>query len=481
MYILIFIYFNLILLFSKQVVIPFKQLFSYQNSKIYNSTLFLEDNLIFTSFTELNIGQIPQKIFSYFSQNITDISFHLDCNNYFFNEYDYFPFNSDSYEIINETNFNQGDKNIKKYLIKDYIELYEDMNLNKKEKFKILYNYDFQENSKEKDKYCFEIGFPINKNLNKIDSSTFIQQLKSNNIIDNYQISLLFNSSKEGLYILGNLPHIVNPVNFKEFQLISTYSIPNNPLYQFQILFDEIFLINNNKIFLSSNKIFFNLDLGLILGTKDYFDEINKIFFNEYYKNKICKSEMIRKNVYDSEYSRIRLKNYEVISCLKNGESDQYYFNVKLFPAIYFFHREMNFTFVFDYKDLFEEKNGIYYFKILNPMNENKEWQFGKLFFEKYTTTFDIDSRKIYFYNKNILFKNIYKNDNKENSKLLIIICILLSFLFIGISFLFGRKIYKQRKLRKNELIDNNYDYTSFLPDGKNIDNNKLIEMNIKK
>ena len=134
--------------------------------------------------------------------------------------------------------------------------------------------------------------------MNKIDSSTFIQQLKSNNIIDNNQISLLFNSSKEGLYILGNLPHIVNPVNFKEFQLISTYSIPNNPLYQFQILFDEIFLINNNKIFLSSNKIFFNLDLGLILGTKDYFDQVNKIFFNEYYKNKICKSEMIRKNVY---------------------------------------------------------------------------------------------------------------------------------------------------------------------------------------
>ena len=122
MFILLFVYFNLILLFCKQVVIPFKQLFSFQNSKIYNSTLFLEDNLIFISFTELNIGQTPQKIFSYFSQNITEISFHLDCNNYFINEFSYFPFNSNSYEIINETNFNKGDKNIKKYLIKDYIE-----------------------------------------------------------------------------------------------------------------------------------------------------------------------------------------------------------------------------------------------------------------------------------------------------------------------------------------------------------------------
>ena len=123
MFILIFIYLNLKLLFCKQVLIPFKQLFSYQNSKIYNSTFFLEDNLIFTSFTELNIGQTPQKTFSYFSQNITEISFHLDCNNYFINEFSYFPFNSNSYEIINETNFNQGDKNIKKYIIKDYIEI----------------------------------------------------------------------------------------------------------------------------------------------------------------------------------------------------------------------------------------------------------------------------------------------------------------------------------------------------------------------
>ena len=482
MFIFLCIYFNLINFFCKVVIIPFKQSFSYKNSKLYNSTLFLDDNLFFVSYTTLNIGQPSQKIFSYFSQNITDISYILDNKNDFSNEYIYFPFDSFSYEVINETSFKQGDKNIKKYIIKDFIELYVDMNFNKKEKLKINYNYYFQENSEELYKYCFEIGFPINKNLNKIDSSTFIQQLKSNDIIDNYQISIIFNSPNEGFYILGNLPHISNPDKFKDFQLISTYSIPNNPLYQFQILFDQVFLLNNNdKIVLTSNKIFLNFDLGLIFGTKDYFDEINKIFFNEYYKNKICKSELIRKNIYDSKYSMTRLKNYEIISCIKNEESEKYYFDIKLFPALYFYHREMNFSFVFDYKDLFEEKNGIYYFQIVNVMNENKEWQFGKIFLEKYTTTFDIESRKIYFYDKNILFKNISKKGAKENLKSLIIICVILSFIFIGISFLLGRKIYKQRKLRKNELIDNNYDYPSFSSETNNIDNNKLIEMNIKK
>ena len=176
----------------------------------------------------------------------------------------------------------------------------------------------------------------------------------------------------------------------------------------------------------------------------------------------------------------IRLKNYEIISCRKNEERDKLYFNVKLFPSLYFYHQEMNFTFYFDYNDLFEEKNGIYYFKIIFSLNEDKEWQFGKTFFEKYSTTFDIDSRKIYFYNKNIVFKNIAENINKENSNILIIICVILSVIFLVITFIFGRKIYKQRKLRKNELNDNNYDYQSSLPE-ENYNKNKLILIIIRK
>ena len=79
----------------------------------------------------------------------------------------------------------------------------------------------------------------------------------------------------------------------------------------------------------------------------------------------------------------------------------------------------MNFTFEFDYDNLFEENNGIYYFKIIYVLNEDKEWQFGKPFLEKYSTTFDIESRKIYFYNKNIVFKNIRKTKGDEKSFLL--------------------------------------------------------------
>ena len=386
---------------------------------------------------------------------------------------------------MNETNLNEDSQIIKKYLIKDYFEFYGNINCSKEMKYQIIYNY-IKENSLDFKKYCLEIGFPINKNLNKIESLSFIQQLKSNNLIDHYQISLLFNSANEGFYIIGNLPHIFKYNNFEDFQLISTYSIPNKPLFQFQILFDEVFISSktrnkkeSEKINLKSNKMYFNLDLGLIIGTKEYFEEINKIFFDEYYKNKICKLETIRKNIYDSQYSLFRLKNYDIISCLKGKENDRLYFNIKLFPSLCFYHHEMNFTFEFDYDNLFEENNGIYYFKIIYVLNEDREWQFGKPFLEKYSTTFDIESRKIYFYNKNIVFKNIRKTKGDETSFLLLIICFILSIILLGISYLLGKKIYKQRKLRKNELNDNNYDYKSFLFEENNTKNN-AIEMYIK-
>ena len=74
---------------------------------------------------------------------------------------------------------------------------------------------------------------------------------------------------------------------------------------------------------------------------------------------------------------------------------------------------------------------------------------------------------------------NISKGSN-EKSSLLIILCIFLSIIFIGISFYIGKKIYQQRKLRKNELDDNNYDYNGSLSEEK-YKNNKLIEMNLQK
>ena len=138
-----------------EVVIPFKQIFKNRKEYTYNSSSFLDDNLLFIPYTLLNIGYPSQKVYAIITQNITDITFHKNNEFSFDNEFIYSPFNSDNYEILKET----GVKN----LIKDDFELYEDINLNKKIKTKIMFNFikDNSNSNNDYKYYLFEIGFPF--------------------------------------------------------------------------------------------------------------------------------------------------------------------------------------------------------------------------------------------------------------------------------------------------------------------------------
>ena len=156
---------------------------------------------------------------------------------------------------------------------------------------------------------------------------------------------------------------------------------------------------------------------------------------------------------------------------------DNIIFDIKSFPSIHFYQKEMKYTFSLTYNELFGEKNNIYYFLIVDILSSDDEWQIGIPFFRKYQTTFNIDTRKIYFYNKNIMF--IKRNEINNNNKL-ILICFGLSLVLAVITFILGKKINEQRKLRKNEIEDSNYNYISigYKNEPKYI---KEIEMKIKK
>ena len=138
-----------------EVVIPFKQIFKNRKEYTYNSSSFLDDNLLFIPYTLLNIGYPSQKVYAIITQNITDITFHKNNEFIFDNEFIYSPFNSDNYEITKETGV--------KKLIKDDFELYEDIDLNKKIKSKIMFNFikDNSNSNNDYKYYLFEIGFPF--------------------------------------------------------------------------------------------------------------------------------------------------------------------------------------------------------------------------------------------------------------------------------------------------------------------------------
>ena len=84
---------------STEVVIPFKQISRNEKEPKYNSSLFLDDNLLFIPITSLNIGNPSKKIFVVITQNISDITFHKKDIYILNNEFNYSPLNSDSCEI----------------------------------------------------------------------------------------------------------------------------------------------------------------------------------------------------------------------------------------------------------------------------------------------------------------------------------------------------------------------------------------------
>ena len=225
---------------------------------------------------------------------------------------------------------------------------------------------------------------------------------------------------------------------------------------------DEIFFnYNDSKIQMKEKKVIFYMDYGLILGTKNYFENIEENFFSKYYKDEICK-----------EYNFfIPGKHFIGIKCKAlNG------FKIKEFPNLYLFNRELNYTFELNYTDLFKNNKDEYYFLMIFDQMIINIWKIGKPFLRKYELTFDIDSKSVIFYDQSIKPSKQNNNNNNSDNKVLIIvlICIggliIICGLIIGAYYL-GKQINSSRKRRANELSDDDYEY--FTKNDNNNDNKK--------
>ena len=354
--------------------------------------------------------------------------------------------------------------------------------------------------------------YPFFDSLKKaelINSYTFtLKYLNSISIMDS-----LFNYEKLrkpiGQFIIGDEPH--NYESDKNFYNESEY-IKVNALYDFDgfhwdFYFDSIYyqLKNNTKVEISGNRLSeINPDIGFIISTSIYFNEIKQQFFNKY--KGICKEKTMVVNRYTT-----------YIECDKSDN-----FTIESFPNLYFEHKGLETIFNLTYEDLFilDKTTNKYIFLILNSRLAD-DWILGTVFLRKYQLTFNVDSKTIGYYKS----MNTYKRDDidididddsndkadkkekekekekeKDNGKeeedekeknnesdnkngfgtwtyiilgiLLLIFCII--FLFIGM--LIQNKFMKnRRKKRFNELEDEN---NNFYDEEKN---NNLIDNPNKK
>ena len=268
------------------------------------------------------------------------------------------------------------------------------------------------------------------KTLNNLsDTISFIYLIKKRNLINSYSFHFIFNKENNGEIIIGNYPHEYNNEIFDKENLKNIYVKKNNDFIYWNVKFNNIKF--GNKDLNYDLNIQFNADLGGIIASENIFDFFINNFFNELILKNLCKI------FYSSN------KWYKGFYCDNN-------INIENFSNLYFYHKELNYTFNLNYNDLFiKEKDKLFFLIIFKHDSTDFFWEFGEVFFKKYQIIFDEEKGIIGFYN----LKKI-----KAFNYSLLFIFLLIILVILLISVIIRMIIIKPRKLRANELEDN-YDY----------------------
>ncbi len=346
-----------------------------------------------------------------------------------------------SKSFFQKTNFSNmlSDDNNNSFLSTDIISL----SNNKKNNFNFLLikNYTKFENIEGG-----ILGLNINTN-EKIKDINFINQLKKLNLISSYSFSIKFKNENEGDLIIGKRPdEYDNKYKINNFHKIKVPIYKNE--FDWGINFDSIEYGELDIYNLETKFGFFEIELGIIVGTVDYKFAIEKNFFNKYIKENRCFVGRIKGD-------EVKVTGFKYYYCNEDV-------NISDMKNLSFFSKELNYNFTFNYKDLFYNFNGKNYFLVIFPWFMGIQWRLGLPFFKKYEFVFNSDKKIIGVYDKvlevNIILKNSWKNN------LIIILFIILTFMSILIYKLY---IHKPRKIRANELNDN-YEYIPEIIDFNN-------------
>ena len=358
-----------------------------------------------------------------------------------------------------------------------------------KEEIKIKnINFILNEDTDDKIPNCLEIGLLMNQwPQSEFSRTNIITQLKEKKYINEYSWSTIFNKATKynnnnllydpdellnlkGNIFIGDNCHNFDSENYYQSQLKTTYASYSDNIMIWDLKFNKIFYIKNDNIEDKISDKTAKLDPSnyLIYAPKSYFDSISENFFQKYIDVESCY------NYYFEKYSSIY--------CHK---TDKFTINdIKSFPSIYFDHANLDFKFELSYKDLFIEKDNIYWFLIVSDnLFYTTDWTFGNIFMRKYQFTFNVDKKEIGFYNPNYSKENNDSSVNgSSNTILYILLIIALVIILIGIGIFIKMKFFsrKSKKKRANEL-DDDYEYASHKneKDNNNEENeNKLFNNN---
>ena len=494
---------------SKYISLEIKEKYinNQKNNLKYSSINFINDFFSNYIITDLKLGNPSQKINSFL--NPENICFQFIEKNKWKNLNNkintYNPKRSLTF-LLN--------KNNKALRAEDIISFEDDINKNKTNNIvHIPFNLetDFGEINEESE-FINELGLNSKLNLDKKnDCPNFINELKKNKIINEEIYSLVYKVKTQGNLFIGDYLYNIDANKYKKNNFFIINGLQNQNGIKWNINFDKIYIhdkfqegnrsisnrSNEGKINLPFNRsVNIKIDQKIIIGTHEYKNAIDNLIFNKLIKSKICQIDIANYNS----------KNYYVYSCeaLKFAtfessfyEDDYYYqepiYHYLHFPSIIFYSDKLKYYFEINYEKLFELIGERFYFMIIfeiEPQKGGIEWVIGEHLIKNNIFSFNINDKKLMFYNEKAINENFEENNNnekinqtnlqKEKSKNIIIISLVIIIIcFIFFTFCLISKIKERRKKKANELIDE-YEYFSEKDNNNNSINSIINQKNSK-
>ena len=440
--------------------------------KSYNYTNFYNIYCNREILLELNIGTPAKRIKA--TMNSVSSCFYFSNNGSITNNYH--PINSSSFNLNGKSATYNNLRNA------DDIIYFKDINKNQTLSFLL------EDNTFEKiinSNYIPNIGlknpFVNSEKMPLYPCPNFLYELKKAKVINKMIWTIKFNSKYNGEFIIGDDLSKYNedkyPNEFyKTIYLDLQYSISFDSIYALNKTNNKTQNINDSKSINTIRKASININSGVIIGTSEYKNFIDNNFFNNLIKKNICQVDCVDDYlIYSCNVEFIVLANP------RNPTSNYY----SKFPDLIFKSTKLEYNFVLNNNDLFEQIFGKYYFLIIFKNNAtitgNDFWYLGEPFYRKYAFSINLDSKTIGFYlnegangrkanrtnndkiNSTEDDDDVNKNntnDNKSMNKILkysieIIIVIIIALL----AYYIGVTVNQKRKKRANELKDENYEY----------------------
>jgi len=478
----IILFINILYFFPcKNIVLPFQKI----SIEDFNGRKTIDDLISFYIYTNISMGTPPQNVAHFIDQK--ELSFQFKKRLLSYNVYKTSKF----IDLDNLTDFWFDKEKSSTFFQNDNESFCSDIyyfNTLNNTKIKVdSFKHNIDSNEKKVNNKCGIIGLNNPKdgylNPNKV-YIIFINELKEKDLISDYTFTIIYNENNDlfnynnklslGSIIIGESPHVFNPEKYKEEEQIV------NPGIYWSILVNEVKYNTSNETYNEYNiEMEFSFISAFIKGTVLYKNKIEKNFFSELIKKKLCIVELINENIFPFEYY--------VYSCENNKIMQD---KIKDFPSLYFTINQHNLTFIFTYNELFKLYNDRLYFMII--FKDEKfpayfpQWIMGEIFLRKYLTSFNYDSKTISFYRNQVneiniksqIINNPNNNNNNNNLNLSkyirVFIEILMGLFIIFILYILYRKYRHSRKILANELEDSNYAY---IPKDKNHEKelNKII------